>query len=196
MIKYKKCSGGDNLDIFKKALNYAYDAHLNQRRKNGGLYIFHPLEVSIIASQMTSDMDVIVASLLHDTIEDTDVKKEDIEKEFGKNVLELVLSETEDKMPGISKEKSWRERKEKSLELLKNTKDIRIKILWLSDKLSNLRSFYKEFLSVGLDVFKLCNQKDPLEQKWYYYKVYEYTSELKDYMAYKEYESLLDKMFK
>ena len=114
------------MDILKKTLDFAYDAHYGQRRKNGGLYFFHPLEVSVIVSQMTSDIDVIVAALLHDTIEDTNTKEEDIEKVFGTNVLELVLSETEDKMDGIEREKSWRIRKEKSLNVLKNTKDSRI----------------------------------------------------------------------
>jgi myo-inositol-1(or 4)-monophosphatase len=182
-------------NIYEKAVRFAFKAHEGQKRKDGGAYILHPLEVSVIAGTMTNNPDVLSAAVLHDTVEDTSVTAEEILEQFGERIAFLVASETEDKRPYMSSSDSWKIRKEESLEELKNCGDTDVKILWLSDKLSNMRSLYRSFERQGVSVFQLFNEKNPEEQKWYHSKVLEYTKELESYQAYKEYKYFFEKIF-
>ena len=182
--------------ILDKAIAFASTAHRGAKRKSGTPFILHPLEDAAIIATMSDDIELMAAGVLHDTIEDTDVTYGDILREFGKNIADLVQHETENKRPEISPEESWKIRKQESLEVLRDTDDIRVKILWLADKLSNLRGLYNEVLTLGENAFEMFNEKDPAEQKWYYNAVAEYTTALKDTMAYKEYVILLNQIFK
>ena len=175
-------------NIYEKAVRFAFKAHEGQKRKDGSAYILHPLEVSVIAGTMTNNPEVLSAAVLHDTVEDTPVTAEEILEQFGERIAFLVASETEDKRPYMSSSDSWKIRKEESLEELKNCNDTDVRILWLSDKLSNMRSLYRSFEKQGVSVFQLFNEKNPDEQKWYHSKVLEYTKELENYQAYKEYK--------
>jgi len=87
------------------------------------------------------------------------------------------------------------ERKTDSLLMLKHTKDIGVKIMWMGDKLSNMRSLYRAHKKLGKDVWQGLNQKDPAKQEWYYRTIAEYVSELKDTVAYREYMILLEEVF-
>ncbi len=182
-------------NLYEDAVVFALKAHEGQMRKGGGIYILHPLEVSVIAGTMTQDPDVLSAAVLHDTIEDTPVTAEDIRRAFGERIAFLVASETEDKRPGIDPAASWKIRKEESLEELKNCNDTDVRILWLSDKLSNLRSLYRDFETYGLAAFDKFNEKDPKQHRWYHSKVLAYTKELVQYPAYREYKRLFDIIF-
>ena len=71
-----------------KALDFATKAHASQKRKNGKPYIIHPIRVA--NNLMEEDIETIVSALLHDVVEDTEFELEDIEKEFGKEVREIV----------------------------------------------------------------------------------------------------------
>ena len=73
-----------------KAYQYAKNSHSVQIRESGEEYITHPLAVAYILSKMNADRETICAALLHDTLEDTKLEKEDIVIEFGKTVAELV----------------------------------------------------------------------------------------------------------
>lgn len=181
---------------FENAVRFALKAHKGQKRKDGSSYILHPLEVAVIAGTMTRDEDVLAAAVLHDTVEDTSVTADDILENFGDRIAYLVASETEDKRPQMSSSESWKIRKVESLEELKNCNDRDVRVIWLADKLSNMRSLYRDFLKQGLSVFEKFNEKDPREQMWYHSKVLEYTSELSDYAAYKEYKNYFDLIFK
>lgn len=183
------------MDIFDRAIIFAVEAHQGQRRKNGGTYIVHPLETASIAATLTDDREILSASVLHDTVEDTAVTIEEIENKFGKRVAELVASETENKRRSLSPESTWRERKEESLELLRGTKDVAIKIIWLSDKLANVRSFYREHLIYGDEIWRNFNQKDPKQQHWYYRTVAKLMDGLKDTPAWLEYDRLINEVF-
>ena len=131
---------------FDEAIKFAVDAHSGmQRRRESTPYILHPLEAATIAGTMTSDAQVLAAAVLHDTVEDTDVTIEDIEERFGPRVAMLVSSETENKRPGIPPRESWRIRKEESLRDLAEAADPGVAVLWLSDKLSNMRAFYRSW---------------------------------------------------
>ena len=80
-----------------KALYFAADAHKNQKRKGSDMaYIVHPVEVAMILLENNMPEDLIIAGLLHDVLEDTDKSKIDIENEFGKKVLDLVVGASEE----------------------------------------------------------------------------------------------------
>ena len=179
-----------------EAIKFAVDAHSGMTRKRVGTpYIMHPMETAVIVSTLTCDEDVIAAALLHDVVEDTPVTIEEVEERFGPRVAQLVASETEDKRPGIPRSESWRQRKEESLEELARTDDLDIKRLWLGDKLSNMRSFYRLHLREGDNLWRNFNQTDPLQQEWYYRRVAELLGDLRDTEAWQEYMFLTDLVF-
>ncbi|MBQ7170803.1 MAG: HD domain-containing protein [Clostridia bacterium] len=184
------------MDLFNKAIAFAAEAHAGTRRKNTDTpYILHPLEVAAIAGTMTSDPEVLAAAVLHDTVEDTPTEPGEIRERFGERIAALVASETEDKRPGVPPEESWQIRKEESLEKLKNAADPGTKILWLSDKLSNMRSFARLRRREGDGLWARFNQKDPAGQAWYYRTVAAYTEELSDTDAWREYTDLIETVF-
>lgn len=146
-------------------------------------------------STMTDDRNLLAAALLHDTIEDTDTTLEEIKEKFGKRVALLVMTETEDKRENLPPEATWKMRKEETLLILENTKDIDVKKLWLGDKLSNIRSFCREYRKKGDTFWNIFNQKDPLQQEWYYRRIAAALSELSEYDAYKEFLGCIDELF-
>ena len=184
------------MDKVTKAIKFAADAHDGMaRKKDKTPYILHPLEAAVIVGSMTEDRDVICAAVLHDVVEDTDITIEEIEENFGSRVRALVQSETEDKRAELPPESTWRIRKEESLEELANCGDRDVLILWLSDKLSNMRSFYRIWKTEGDSMWQSFNQKDPLQQKWYYTRIAELTSPLQEFTAWQEYNELLKFVF-
>ena len=128
-----------------KAVQFATIAHDGAYRKGTKIpYVAHVIEAGLIAMTLTDDEDIIIAAILHDVVEDTSFKLADIEKPFGSRVAELVSHESEDKMHHISASDSWKIRKEAFLNHLSNT-PIEAKIIYLSDKLSNMRLSIKTF---------------------------------------------------
>ncbi len=153
----------------EEAIIYATVMHQGKVRKFGNIpYILHPLEVAQILSTMTDDEDVITAGILHDIVEDTDGTLEEIEKRFGQRVAELVNSESENKYPDEDRRATWRRRKEESLLVLKNSRDPGVKMLWLADKLANIRSLAGTYSERGEDMWRGLNQSDPAQHCWYY----------------------------
>ena len=128
----------DVIDI-QKAYNYALVHHHGQFREGGEEYITHPLAVASILLSMNADKETIIAGLLHDTLEDTNATKEEIELQFGSEVLTLVDGVTKlAKMNFSSKEE--REDANTRKIILGITKDIRIIIIKLADRLHNMRT--------------------------------------------------------
>ena len=184
------------MDIVTKAIEFAAKAHDGMaRKKDKTPYILHPLEAAVIVGSITDNRDVISAAILHDVVEDTDITIEEIEENFGPRVRQLVESETEDKRADLPPEDTWKIRKEESLKDLANCGDTDMLILWLGDKLANMRSFYRIWKSEGDGMWQSFNQKDPSQQKWYYSTIAELTSELKDYTAWQEYNELVKIIF-
>lgn len=184
------------MELVSKAIEFAVKAHDGMRRKKSETpYILHPLEAAVIVSTMTSDQNVIAAAILHDVVEDTNVTIEEIEETFGKRVKDLVTSETEDKMPHIPASESWRIRKEESLALLEKTEDIDILILWMGDKLSNMRSIYRDWKIEGDAMWQKFNQKNVDEQAWYYKTIVKLTERLSHTSAWLEYKTLTELVF-
>lgn len=181
---------------FNEAVTFAMTTHAGQVRKFAQTpYVLHPMEVAAIISTVTSDEDVMVAGLLHDTIEDSGVDPRVILDRFGPRVLELILSETENKQRDQSATETWTARKQASLEVLARSTDVGVKVLWLADKLSNIRSFYREFLKQGDRFWETLHQKDPKMQAWYYRTVGKYLTELDGTAAYQEYMEIVTKVF-
>lgn len=162
------------MNLFEEAVIYATVMHSGETRKGTNIpYILHPLEVSHIISTMTDDIEVITAGVLHDIVEDTDGTIKEIRNRFGDRVAELVESETENKYENEDKSATWKRRKEESLRVIQTTDDVGIKMLWLGDKLSNLRSLARKYSEQGNEVWNLFHQKDPNMHRWYYQTIAE-----------------------
>ena len=184
------------MELVSEAISFAAKVHDGMRRKKSDIpYIVHPIEVCAIVATMTESQETIAAGALHDVVEDAGVTLGQIGEKFGKRVKELVASETENKREHLPSEQTWRIRKEESLEVIKNTDDIEILMLWIGDKLSNIRAIYRDFLLVGHALWEKFNQSDVNEQAWYYRSVMKYTARLSDTPAWIEYKTLIEKIF-
>jgi len=128
-----------NSATLNKAYNFALEAHQNQKREEGVPYIIHPVAVAKILTELKLDSATITTGLLHDTIEDTKVTYENVKKEFGEEVANLVegvtkISELETKASSASKAENFRKL------ILATSKDIRVLLVKLADRLHNMRT--------------------------------------------------------
>lgn len=131
-------------EMLVKAYHYAKVAHANQKRASGEPYFIHPCEVADILIDLGLDAATVAAALLHDVIEDTEATAEDIQREFGDEVLALVSSVTKlEKIVFKSKEEENAENFRKIFVAM--AKDVRVIIIKLADRLHNMRSL--NFLS-------------------------------------------------
>ena len=143
------------MELVSEAIAFAVKAHDGMRRKKSeSPYILHPMEAAVIVGTMSDDQNLIAAAALHDVVEDAGITIEEIESKFGKRVRELVESETEDKRADLPPTDTWRIRKEESLEVLKNADDVAVLIVWLGDKLANMRSIYRDFKVEGVEMWQ------------------------------------------
>ncbi|MBR6349870.1 MAG: bifunctional (p)ppGpp synthetase/guanosine-3',5'-bis(diphosphate) 3'-pyrophosphohydrolase, partial [Lachnospiraceae bacterium] len=127
-------------EIIKKAYEVAKAAHRDQKRKSGEPYIIHPLAVGIILAELEMDKETIAAGILHDVVEDTDTTLDDIKREFGEEVAELV-----DGVTKLTRVKYTSDKVEMQAENLRKmflamAKDIRVVIIKLADRLHNMRT--------------------------------------------------------
>ena len=183
-------------DVVEQAVEFALKAHRDEKRKSNGVpYILHPIEVAAISARLTTEREVMAAALLHDTVEDAGVTKEQLLKKFGPRVTELVLAETEDKHREMSAAASWKMRKEESIRDLRATTDKGVKAMWLSDKLSNLRSLYEDWRKKGEGVWQVFNQKDPAQHAWLYKSIFECMGDFKGTPEYKEFDFICQEVF-
>ena len=184
------------MELVSEAIIFAVKAHDGMRRKKSEApYILHPMEAAVIVGTMTDDQNLIAAAALHDVVEDAGVTIEEVEEKFGKRVRELVGSETEDKRAEIPPSETWRIRKEESLAVLKNTNDMDVLMVWLGDKLANMRSIYRDWKIEGDVMWQRFNQKDVREQAWYYHSIVKLTERLSEQSAWIEYKALTELVF-
>ena len=184
------------MELVSEAIAFAVKAHDGMRRKKSNApYILHPMEAAVIVGTMTDDQDLIAAAALHDVVEDANITIDEIEEKFGKRVRELVQSETEEKRADLPPESTWRIRKEESLAVLKRTEDLGVLMVWLGDKLANMRSLYRDWKVEGDAMWQRFNQKDARQQAWYYHSIVTLTQRLSDTSAWLEYKTLTELVF-
>jgi len=130
-----------NPETLTKAYDFALKAHEKQRRDEGSPYIIHPIAVANILTELKLDSATIATGLLHDTIEDTHATYNTIVDEFGKEVADLVdgvtkISELENQAVSNSKAENFRKL------ILATSKDIRVLLVKLADRLHNMRTLH------------------------------------------------------
>ena len=130
-----------NPETLTKAYDFALKAHEKQRRDEGSPYIIHPIAVANILTELKLDSATIATGLLHDTIEDTHATYNTIQEEFGKEVADLVdgvtkISELENQAVSNSKAENFRKL------ILATSKDIRVLLVKLADRLHNMRTLH------------------------------------------------------
>lgn len=149
-------------NIIQEAISKAMVIHEGQVRKGDGKtpYILHPLEVGIILSRYTSSPILIAAGILHDVLEDSNTKLEELRKEFGSEVADLVAVLTEDKTIG-----EWVERKGEHLARLTNNKTAYI--IKAVDALVNMRDLFNAIESLGEKVWENFNATKQLKMNYF-----------------------------
>ena len=129
----------EQINTITRAYLLAEELHKEQRRQSGEPYIIHPLNVAYILTQMHADAETVSAALLHDTIEDTAITKEEIEKQFGKEIATLVDGVTKmSKLNFTSEEEQIASNTRKIITSLDD--DVRIVIIKLADRMHNIRT--------------------------------------------------------
>ncbi len=160
ITKYESYSSEkDESERIRRAFVFAYKAHSSQKRKSGEPYIIHPIATAQILTELEVDADTLVAALLHDTVEDTQVTIELITEVFGEDVALLVDGVTKlGRIAYSSREEQQAENMRKMF--LAMAKDIRVILIKLADRLHNMRTMkhqnperQKEIAKETLDIY-------------------------------------------
>ena len=140
LLNLIKASGRSfDLEQIEHAYQVAAEAHKEQKRKSGEPYITHPVAAACILVELGMDTPCVVAGLLHDVVEDTDITLEEITKMFGKEIANLINGVTKlGKVPFSSREEQQAENIRKML--IAMSEDIRVIIIKLADRLHNMRT--------------------------------------------------------
>ncbi len=148
--------------MLDKAIKEATIAHDGQTRKGTEIpYITHPFSVGMILSEAGYTEDEVVAGILHDTLEDTDLSVERIEELFGAHVSNIVQGCTE---PDRTLE--WKDRKQHTIEFLK-TASPEVRAVACADKLHNAGDMLADYQRLGEDLWERFNEGKE-QQLWYY----------------------------
>ena len=167
----------EGINQVKKAYQYAENLHEGQYRQSGEPYIIHPLNVAYILSEMHADVDTICAGLLHDTLEDTEITKEAIAKDFNKEVANLVDGVTKISKLNFSSKNDQNMANTRKI-ITGITTDVRIIIIKLADRLHNMRTL--EFKSEFKQKENAMETMDIFVPLAYYIGAYRIKSELED----------------
>lgn len=179
--------------LLTKAIAYANKMHAGTCRKGTDMpYIVHPLEVMHNLYLMKAGKALMAAGVLHDVVEDTDATIADIEKNFGKEIAELVNSHTEQ-----NKELPWEKRKVIAMEEERNLPK-EMQMLALADKLSNIRAMHRDSQIYGEKLWERFNRGKG-KQSWYYHSSVNVLKALANEPNvapyYEEFKTLVDEVF-
>ena len=181
--------------LLDRAIVFAVKAHHDTERRGKGFpYIVHPMEAVEIVASITSDQELLAAAALHDTIEDTEVTVDDIRREFGDRIAELVHAESDQFTEGVSEEDSWHDRKQAAIDRLAAASHD-AKIVAMGDKLSNMRAIWRDYQVKGDALWSIFHARDKASHEWHYRGLAASLSELKDTFAYQEFVRLIDEVF-
>ena len=176
------------------AIVTAARAHQHQYRKdNHTPYFTHLVGVAMILDRYHSPENWVIAGLLHDTLEDTDITEDFIEEKFGNEVKEIVVGCTEPQ----HREKYWLERKEHTIEYLR-TAPFSVKVVTCADKVHNLLTIVNDLPVYGERLWQLFHAgKD--QQRWYYQAVSDSLqanlAEHEQHDIFTEYQTIVEKVF-
>ena len=152
-----------NTPLEESALRFAKKNHKAQVRKGSVRpYITHCMEVARILHKNGYSEEIVVAGLLHDTVEDTEVTLEDLRRKYGEEISNLVKYVTEDKSPGLS----WEKRKVMYIKNLTDAPEGSV-VVSAADKLHNVTEMLQDWLKVGDAVF-LRFSEGKEKQKWFH----------------------------
>lgn len=161
--------------LLEKAIHFATEKHAGGVRKGTDrAYIGHPLEVMNILMHMDADRELMMAGLLHDTIEDTDTTYLDIKNEFGLDVAALVAAHSE------PPEATWEDGRRQTVEELDYC-SFREKLLIMADVTANLRSLWRDYRHIGESLWERFNAPKN-RQAWFYGAVQDKMAEMQQYM--------------
>lgn len=185
---------GLNAQLYS-AYAYAARAHLGQYRKKTRVpYFTHIITTMNYAVELTREIEVLQAAILHDTVEDTWVTLDDLRKEFGDRVARLVEAETENKRRNIPAAQTWEIRKRETIEHLK-VASLDVKLIVLADKTANLESIVREQHYLKTEIWNKFNQPDKSKQEWYFRAVREQLMEFCDTSVMRAYDQYLKILF-
>ena len=183
-----------NTDLLDRAIRFAVRAHAGTERRGKGFpYIVHPMEAMSIVATLTSDQELLAAAALHDVVEDTAFTAEDIRREFGDRVADLVIAESDVFIEGKEGD-TWHVRKQAAIDRLRQA-PYDAKIVAMGDKLSNMRAIARDYARQGDALWNLFHTHDPAEHEWHYRGLAESLKELEGSFAYEEFVSLIDQVF-
>ena len=177
----------------EKALQTAAILHRDQLRKNTIPipYITHPFAVAMILSNYTDNEDIIIAGLLHDTIEDSEYTPEELEGDYGKEVKKIVMGVTEQKDDELGNKRPWKIRKEDYLKNLEHDSEGSL-LLCAADKIHNMRTTLDEYNEAGPEFLKNFSCS-PEEKIWYHGEILKVLGrKLKDKSILEEYKRLFE----
>ncbi len=177
LLEVIKSYNPDELKRVEKAYHYAELLHQGQTRQSGEPYIVHPLNVAYILAEMHADGDTLCAGLLHDVLEDTEISKEQLAKDFNDSVANLVDGVTKISKMNFSSKQSQNLANTRKI-ITGITEDVRIIIIKLADRLHNMRTLqYKSEFKQKENALETMEIFVPLA---YYIGTYRIKSELED----------------
>ena len=176
--KFKKYNDNEeDIALIRRAYDYAEKKHFGQKRISGDDYILHPLNVALILTEISADAPCMAAALLHDTIEDSDATKEEIEELFGSEVALLVDGVTKINKLNFNTETEASAANQRKI-LVGLSEDPRVIIIKLADRLHNMRTI--SVLSVEKQKKKAKETLEILTPVAHRLGIYKIKSELED----------------
>lgn len=178
--------------LIATALEVATKAHQGQKRKGKKKpYIVHPVEVALVLQKHDLDDEIIVAGLLHDTLEDTQIEKEELKNKFNQRVLNLVLGASEKLVDRENTD--WEQRKQHTIDYLA-TAPREVQYIACADKLCNIRSMIRDYERIGDELWSVFN-RGYKKQSWYYNQLKDSLEDLEDIEMYEQFKLAVKKLF-
>lgn len=174
----------------EKAIKFVVDAHRGQKRKGTMRpYVFHPIEVGRLLSRNGERTALVVAGILHDVLEDTEIGVEELRAEFGDEVAGLVSAVS---VP--DHKKHWKEKKTHTIEYLRHRASHDTRMIECADKLANITDICYDLQVQGDGLWKRFNAGYE-EQKWYYQELVKSLESLSGNYLYEEFQKKVQEVY-